>query len=93
MRLLALRLIGVKIQPNKNRPYNHDESLGFVSIYNFHFQSEQDPCFSSFFSKLSCIHFGSWDGNKEWSVSMNENEDIEVCLPYSIQFVFISSLI
>eukprot|EP00111_Clytia_hemisphaerica_P001219 TCONS_00003478-protein len=28
-------------------------------------------------SKLSCIHFGSWDGNKEWSVSMNENEDIE----------------
>ena len=47
-----------------------------MSIYNFRFQSEQDPCFSSFFSKLSCIHFGSWDGNKEWSVSMNENEDI-----------------
>jgi hypothetical protein len=31
-----------------------------------------------FSSKLTCIYFGSWDNNKEWSISMNENEDIQV---------------
>ncbi|XP_005437964.2 WD repeat and HMG-box DNA-binding protein 1 [Falco biarmicus] len=32
-------------------------------------------------SKLHCIHFSSWDTNKEWTVDMPEDEDIEaVCL-------------
>uniref|UniRef100_A0A8B9PAV2 WD repeat and HMG-box DNA-binding protein 1 n=1 Tax=Apteryx owenii TaxID=8824 RepID=A0A8B9PAV2_APTOW len=32
-------------------------------------------------SKLHCIHFGSWDANKEWTVDMPEDEDIEaICL-------------
>ncbi|XP_054827685.1 WD repeat and HMG-box DNA-binding protein 1 [Eublepharis macularius] len=32
-------------------------------------------------SKLHCIHFNSWDSNKEWTVDMLQDEDIEaVCL-------------
>ncbi|KFW81171.1 WD repeat and HMG-box DNA-binding protein 1 [Phalacrocorax carbo] len=32
-------------------------------------------------SKLHCIHFSSWDANKEWTVDMPKDEDIEaVCL-------------
>ncbi|CAI5764819.1 repeat and HMG-box DNA-binding 1 [Podarcis lilfordi] len=32
-------------------------------------------------SKLHCIHFNSWDSNKEWTVDMLQNEEIEaVCL-------------
>ncbi|KAM6459426.1 WD repeat and HMG-box DNA-binding protein 1 isoform 1-T2 [Liasis olivaceus] len=32
-------------------------------------------------SKLHCIHFNSWDPNKEWTVDMLQGEDIEaVCL-------------
>ncbi|NXW08941.1 WDHD1 protein, partial [Fregetta grallaria] len=32
-------------------------------------------------SKLHCIHFNSWDANKEWTVDMPKDEDIEaVCL-------------
>ncbi|KAJ7345371.1 hypothetical protein JRQ81_001321 [Phrynocephalus forsythii] len=32
-------------------------------------------------SKLHCIHFNSWDSNKEWTVDMLPGEDIEaVCL-------------
>ncbi|NWI17154.1 WDHD1 protein, partial [Crypturellus soui] len=32
-------------------------------------------------SKLHCIHFSSWDANKEWTVDMPEDEDIEaICL-------------
>ncbi|XP_039177138.1 WD repeat and HMG-box DNA-binding protein 1 [Crotalus tigris] len=32
-------------------------------------------------SKLHCIHFSSWDPNKEWTVDMLQDEDIEaVCL-------------
>ncbi|KAF2974133.1 hypothetical protein EK904_004818 [Melospiza melodia maxima] len=32
-------------------------------------------------SKLHCIHFGSWDANKEWTVDMPKDEEIEaVCL-------------
>ncbi|XP_074400142.1 WD repeat and HMG-box DNA-binding protein 1 isoform X2 [Zonotrichia albicollis] len=32
-------------------------------------------------SKLHCIHFGSWDANKEWTVDMPKDEDIEaICL-------------
>ncbi|XP_055935978.1 WD repeat and HMG-box DNA-binding protein 1-like [Argiope bruennichi] len=28
-------------------------------------------------SKLECLHFGTWDSNKEWIVEMPENEEIE----------------
>ncbi|XP_074725269.1 WD repeat and HMG-box DNA-binding protein 1 isoform X2 [Strix uralensis] len=32
-------------------------------------------------SKLHCIHFSSWDANKEWTVDMPEDEDVEaICL-------------
>ncbi|NWU96730.1 WDHD1 protein, partial [Upupa epops] len=32
-------------------------------------------------SKLHCIHFSSWDANKEWTVDMPKDEDIDaVCL-------------
>ncbi|KAM6273502.1 WD repeat and HMG-box DNA-binding protein 1 isoform 1-T1 [Porphyrio hochstetteri] len=32
-------------------------------------------------SKLHCIHFSSWDANKEWTVDMLKDEDIEaICL-------------
>ncbi|XP_006120180.2 WD repeat and HMG-box DNA-binding protein 1 [Pelodiscus sinensis] len=32
-------------------------------------------------SKLHCIHFSSWDSNKEWTVDMPKDEDIEaICL-------------
>ncbi|NXY82473.1 WDHD1 protein, partial [Alcedo cyanopectus] len=32
-------------------------------------------------SKLHCIHFSSWDANKEWTVDMPKDEDIEaLCL-------------
>ncbi|XP_050753369.1 WD repeat and HMG-box DNA-binding protein 1 [Gymnogyps californianus] len=32
-------------------------------------------------SKLHCIHFCSWDANKEWTVDMPKDEDIEaICL-------------
>ncbi|RLV98271.1 hypothetical protein DV515_00010917 [Chloebia gouldiae] len=32
-------------------------------------------------SKLHCIHFGSWDANKEWTVDMAKDEEIEaICL-------------
>ncbi|XP_053922789.1 WD repeat and HMG-box DNA-binding protein 1 [Cuculus canorus] len=32
-------------------------------------------------SKLHCIHFTSWDANKEWTVDMLKDEDIEaICL-------------
>lgn len=32
-------------------------------------------------SKLHCIHFGSWDANKEWTVDMPKDEEIEaICL-------------
>ncbi|XP_065695822.1 WD repeat and HMG-box DNA-binding protein 1 isoform X1 [Patagioenas fasciata] len=32
-------------------------------------------------SKLQCIHFSSWDANKEWTVDMPKDEDIEaICL-------------
>uniref|UniRef100_A0A8C0J107 WD repeat and HMG-box DNA-binding protein 1 n=1 Tax=Chelonoidis abingdonii TaxID=106734 RepID=A0A8C0J107_CHEAB len=32
-------------------------------------------------SKLHCVHFSSWDSNKEWTVDMPKDEDIEaVCL-------------
>ncbi|KAJ7420248.1 WD repeat and HMG-box DNA-binding protein 1 [Willisornis vidua] len=32
-------------------------------------------------SKLHCIHFSSWDANKEWTVDMPKEEDIEaICL-------------
>ncbi|NWH65506.1 WDHD1 protein, partial [Geococcyx californianus] len=32
-------------------------------------------------SKLHCIHFNSWDANKEWTVDMLKDEDIEaICL-------------
>ncbi|KFQ34621.1 PREDICTED: WD repeat and HMG-box DNA-binding protein 1 [Merops nubicus] len=32
-------------------------------------------------SKLHCIHFSSWDANKEWTVDMPKDEDIEaICL-------------
>ncbi|XP_060117825.1 WD repeat and HMG-box DNA-binding protein 1 [Heteronotia binoei] len=32
-------------------------------------------------SKLHCIHFNSWDSNKEWTVDMLQDEDIQaVCL-------------
>ncbi|KAL8168703.1 UNVERIFIED_CONTAM: WD repeat and HMG-box DNA binding-domain containing protein 1 [Gekko kuhli] len=32
-------------------------------------------------SKLHCIHFNSWDSNKEWTVDMLADEDIEaICL-------------
>ncbi|XP_075387453.1 WD repeat and HMG-box DNA-binding protein 1 [Tenrec ecaudatus] len=32
-------------------------------------------------SKLHCLHFSSWDSNKEWMVDMPANEDIEaLCL-------------
>ncbi|XP_065539672.1 WD repeat and HMG-box DNA-binding protein 1 isoform X1 [Lathamus discolor] len=32
-------------------------------------------------SKLHCIHFNSWDANKEWTVDMPKDEDIEaICL-------------
>ena len=30
------------------------------------------------FSKLTCMHFGSWDNNKEWSTPMNDDEEIMV---------------
>jgi hypothetical protein len=30
------------------------------------------------FSKLLCLHFGTWDRSKEWSVSMPQGEDIMV---------------
>ena len=29
-------------------------------------------------SKLECLHFGTWDSNKEWIVEMPEDENIEV---------------
>ncbi|NXD63528.1 WDHD1 protein, partial [Eolophus roseicapillus] len=33
------------------------------------------------FSKIHCIHFTSWDANKEWTVDMPKDEDIEaICL-------------
>lgn len=33
------------------------------------------------FSKLHCIHFNSWNSNKDWTVDMLQDEDIEaVCL-------------
>lgn len=33
------------------------------------------------FSKLHCIYFSSWDANKEWTVDMPKDEDIEaICL-------------
>lgn len=32
------------------------------------------------FSKLECLHFGTWDSNKEWIVEMPEDEDIEVLI-------------
>ncbi|XP_077180147.1 WD repeat and HMG-box DNA-binding protein 1 [Paroedura picta] len=32
-------------------------------------------------SKLHCIHFNSWDSNKEWTVDMLQDEDVEaICL-------------
>ncbi|NXO48658.1 WDHD1 protein, partial [Aramus guarauna] len=32
-------------------------------------------------SKLHCVHFSSWDANKEWTVDMPKDEDIEaICL-------------
>jgi len=31
-----------------------------------------------FCSQLVCMHFGSWDTAKEWSVSMPVGEDIQV---------------
>ncbi|KAM4666418.1 WD repeat and HMG-box DNA-binding protein 1 [Amazona ochrocephala] len=32
-------------------------------------------------SKLHCIHFSSWDANKEWTVDLPKDEDIEaICL-------------
>ncbi|NXP03494.1 WDHD1 protein, partial [Thinocorus orbignyianus] len=32
-------------------------------------------------SKLHCIHFNSWDANKEWTVDMPKDEDVEaICL-------------
>ncbi|CAM4691951.1 WD repeat and HMG-box DNA-binding protein 1 [Lepidochelys kempii] len=32
-------------------------------------------------SKLHCVHFSSWDSNKEWTVDMPKDEDIEaICL-------------
>ncbi|XP_069466351.1 WD repeat and HMG-box DNA-binding protein 1 [Ambystoma mexicanum] len=32
-------------------------------------------------SKLQCLHFSSWDTNKEWTVDLTKNEDIQaVCL-------------
>ncbi|NXN71803.1 WDHD1 protein, partial [Himantopus himantopus] len=32
-------------------------------------------------SKLHCIHFSSWDANKEWTVDMPKDEDVEaICL-------------
>lgn len=30
-------------------------------------------------SKLVCIHFGSWDNSREWSVALPEGESIQVC--------------
>ena len=30
------------------------------------------------FSKLLCLHFGTWDRSKEWSVVMPQGEDIMV---------------
>ena len=30
------------------------------------------------FSKLTCLHFASWDSNKEWTISMEKGEDIMV---------------
>ena len=29
-------------------------------------------------SKLLCMHFGSWDSAKEWTVLMPDNEEIKV---------------
>ncbi|KFR14644.1 WD repeat and HMG-box DNA-binding protein 1 [Opisthocomus hoazin] len=32
-------------------------------------------------SKLHCVHFSSWDANKEWTVDMPKDEDVEaICL-------------
>ncbi|XP_062974254.1 WD repeat and HMG-box DNA-binding protein 1 [Elgaria multicarinata webbii] len=32
-------------------------------------------------SKLHCIHFNSWDSNKEWTVDMRQDEEVEaICL-------------
>ncbi|GFS89434.1 WD repeat and HMG-box DNA-binding protein 1 [Nephila pilipes] len=28
-------------------------------------------------SKLECLHFGTWDSNKEWLIEMSEDEEIE----------------
>ena len=30
-------------------------------------------------SKLVCIHFGSWDNSREWTVALPEGESIQVC--------------
>lgn len=38
-------------------------------------------CAPFIFSKLHCIHFNSWDSNKEWTVDMLPDEEIEaLCL-------------
>ena len=36
--------------------------------------------FSSFHSKLQCVHFGSWDSEREWITSMPDDENVEVTL-------------
>jgi len=38
-------------------------------------------------SQLVCMHFGSWDNAKEWSISMPIGEDIQVLTYKSICFL------
>lgn len=38
------------------------------------------------YSKLECLHFGTWDSNKEWTIEMSEDEEIEVSISYCLAF-------
>ena len=43
-----------------------------------------------FFSKLKCVHFGSWDTNKEWTITMPVNEEIQA-ITLGIRLFVVSS--
>lgn len=51
---------------SKYSSFIHGSKLSTLSMRDF-------PIFCS---KLTCMHFSSWDNNKEWSVNMPKEEEI-----------------
>lgn len=44
------------------------------------------------FSKLTCMHFGSWDNSKEWTIPMDDGEAIEVSIEAVHIYMYMCSM-